>query len=89
LESFKEFLEGVIRENSDEFKEVHELTSRYETLKKENARLQAEQSIKENQLKGLQKEMEDQKRKQRKLKVEKTNDYNIKKNLYEEEEKRK
>lgn len=89
LDSFKEFLEGVIRENSDEFKEVHELTSRYETLKKENARLQAEQSIKENQLKGLQKEIEDQKRKHRGLKIDKTNDYNAQKGLYEKEETRK
>lgn len=79
----------VKEENQDEFKEVHDLTSRYETLKKENERLQKETLTKEQELKGLQNDIEGEMKRHQSMKIKKTNEYNDKKSHYEKEEQRK
>jgi hypothetical protein len=53
LEVFATFLDKCREENQDEFKEVQDLLSRYDTLRNENRRLHKEHSIKEAEINQL------------------------------------
>lgn len=59
------FLEECREENQDEFKEVQDLLSRYETLRSENKRLHKEHSSKEAEINILHKNIEEAKESQK------------------------